>query len=143
MRTVSRSALVPYSSEQMFALVDDIDRYPEFLPWCESTRVHERTDTTVEASIELKRAGLSQTFRTRNTNTVGERISLALVDGPFKALSGEWRFEQRGDAGCRVSLDIEFEFEGRFMDKMLGPFFEEICNKLVNSFTQRAAAIYT
>ncbi len=142
MRTVSRSSLVRYSNDDMFRLVDDVERYPEFLPWCSGATVHSRDDTTVEASIEMSRVGLKQSFRTRNTLVPGQSIQLALVDGPFKRLSGEWRFDALGDAGSKVSLDLSFEFDSRITDRLLGPFFEEICNSMVNAFTKRAEQVY-
>ena len=126
----------------MFRLVDDIERYPEFLPWCSGATEYSRDESTVEASIEMSRAGLKQSFRTRNTNTPGESIQLSLVDGPFKSLSGEWRFDSLGDDGSKVSLDLSFEFESRLTDRLLGPFFEEICNSMVNAFTKRAEQVY-
>lgn len=141
MRRVSRSALVPYSAEQMFALVDDIERYPDFLPWCSSTEEHSRDQEQVEASIELRKAGVRHRFRTRNVNQPGRSIELNLVDGPFRTLHGVWKFDAVAE-GSRVSLDIEFEFQSRLTDRLLGPFFEEICNKLVNSFIQRADVTY-
>ncbi|MEM8684803.1 MAG: type II toxin-antitoxin system RatA family toxin [Pseudomonadota bacterium] len=142
MRTISRHSLVRFSSDEMFRLVDDIERYPEFLPWCSGASVHSRDDTTVEASIEMSRVGLKQSFRTRNTNVPGESIRLTLVDGPFQQLEGEWRFDTLGDAGSKVSLDLSFEFDSRITDRLLGPFFEEICNSMVNAFTKRAEQVY-
>ena len=142
MRRISRSALVPYSSETMFGLVDDIERYPEFLPWCSGAVVHSREGNVVEGSIELQRAGLKQRFRTRNNNVPGESIRLELVDGPFKSLGGTWRFDSLGEQGSKVSLDLQFEFESRLTDRLLGPFFEEICNRMVASFTARAQSLY-
>ncbi|MEM1175896.1 MAG: type II toxin-antitoxin system RatA family toxin [Pseudomonadota bacterium] len=142
MRTISRHSLVRFSSDEMFRLVDDIERYPEFLPWCSGASVHSRDDTTVEASIEMSRVGLKQSFRTRNTNVPGESIRLTLVDGPFQQLEGEWSFDTLGDAGSKVSLDLSFEFDSRITDRLLGPFFEEICNSMVNAFTKRAEQVY-
>ncbi|MEM6512467.1 MAG: type II toxin-antitoxin system RatA family toxin [Pseudomonadota bacterium] len=142
MRTISRSSLVRYSSDDMFRLVDDIERYPEFLPWCSGAVVHHRDETSVEATIEMSRVGLKQSFRTRNSNVPGESIRLALVDGPFKKLAGQWQFEALGDAGSKVSLELSFEFDSRITDRLLGPFFEEICNSMVNAFTKRADQVY-
>lgn len=141
MRKVSRSALVSYSAEQMFGLVDDVERYPEFLPWCSDAELHFHENNELEASLELEKGGLRHRFRTHNKNVPGKSIEIRLVDGPFKTMRGNWAFDDL-DGGSRVSLDMEFEFKNRLTDKLLGPFFEDICNKLVNAFIQRADALY-
>lgn len=142
MRKVSRSALVPYSADQMYALVDDVAAYPSFLRWCSGVTVHSRDDEHVEASLELQRGGVSKTFTTRNSLDPGTAIRIALIGGPFRHLSGGWRFEQLGQDGSKVSLQLEFEFENRMTDMLFGRYFEDICNSLVDSFTQRASSIY-
>ena len=126
----------------MFALVDDIESYPIFLPWCGSTVVHKREGNTVEATLELQRRGISKSFTTRNTLQQDQSIGIALLGGPFKQLSGGWSFQQLGDSGSKVSLDLEFEFENPMTDMIFGSFFESTCNSLVDSFTQRAADVY-
>jgi ribosome-associated toxin RatA of RatAB toxin-antitoxin module len=120
MRTVRRSALVPYTAPQMYELVKDVEAYPSFLPWCNDAEVHLREPHVIEASLELHHRG----------------------GGPFRVLSGAWQFQALGDAGSKVSLELEFEFESRTTDIIFGRFFEKICNALVDSFTQRAAQIY-
>ncbi len=142
MRTVNRSALVPYSAQQMFALVEDVANYPEFLPWCTAAVVHSRGDDHIEASLSLKRAGVSKTFRTRNRTWPGERMDIALVGGPFRTLEGGWQFRQLGGEGCKVSLQLQFEFENRVTDTLFGRYLEESCNSLIDSFTERAHRIY-
>jgi ribosome-associated toxin RatA of RatAB toxin-antitoxin module len=142
MRSVKRSALVPYKAQQMFGLVDDVAAYPEFLPWCHSAEVHSRSDEVVEATLELQKGAISKKFTTRNSRREFEAIDLALVGGPFKHLHGGWRFNDLGDAGSKVSLDLEFEFESRLTDMMFGTFFEEICNSLVDAFSRRAAVVF-
>ena len=142
MRSVNRSALVPYKAQEMFVLVDDVAAYPEFLPWCSSAEVHSRSDDVVEATLELQKGAVSKTFTTRNTRREFEAIELALVGGPFKHLRGGWRFKDLGDAGSKVSLDLEFEFESRLTDMVFGPFFEETCNSLVDAFSKRAAVVF-
>jgi len=138
MRKVQRSALVQHSAGDMFSLVDDIESYPQFLPWCKSTEVHLRQGNVVEATLELHRGELSKKFRTRNTATDNSSIDMALVDGPFRHLAGRWAFTQLGDAGSKVQLDLEFEFSNSMVDVLFGGFFEETCNSLVDAFTQRA-----
>jgi len=142
MRSVSRSALVPHKAREMFALVDDVAAYPDFLPWCHSAEVRERSDGIIEATLGLRKGPISKTFTTRNSRREFEAIDLALVGGPFKHLSGGWRFKDLGDDGSKVSLDLEFEFESRLTDMMFGSFFEETCNSLVDAFSKRAAAIF-
>ena len=142
MREVSRSALVPHSAQQMFALVEDIGSYPEFLPWCTDATIHSRDDDVVDASLELQRGSLKKSFRTRNTLQPGVAMGLELLGGPFRHLQGEWRFDQLGDSGSKVSLDLSFEFENFLTDTLFGPYFEDTCNSLVDSFTRRADEIY-
>ena len=142
MRKVNRSALVPYQARDMFRLVDDVTSYPEFLPWCNSAEVHSRSDDTVEATLDLHKGAVSKTFTTRNRSCEFTSIDLALIDGPFKHLSGGWRFKDLGESGSKVSLELEFEFESRLVDMMFGSFFEEICNSLVEEFSKRAAEVY-
>ncbi len=142
MRRVSRSALVPYSAEEMFALVEDVEAYPEFLPWCNEVEVHSRDGDVVDVTLELHKGGLSKRFRTQNTLRRCEAMDLALVGGPFRRLSGGWRFQQLGKQGSKVALELEFEFDSRMLDMIIGAYFEDICNKLVDAFTQRAAVIY-
>ena len=142
MRRVSRSALVPYSAANMYALVEDVDSYPQFLPWCGGVEVHFREGNIVEASLELHRGSLSKRFRTRNTMRPKDSMDLSLVGGPFKHLAGGWEFKALGESGSKVSLQMEFEFESRALDLLVGAFFEDACNSLVDAFTQRAAAVY-
>jgi ribosome-associated toxin RatA of RatAB toxin-antitoxin module len=125
----------------MFRLVDDVDAYSEFLPWCDRSEVLSRSDDTVEATLELHKGAISKTFTTRNTLRENEAIELELLGGPFRHLSGGWTFQSLGDAGSKVTLELEFEFESRMVDMMFGAFFEEICNSLVDAFTVRAAAV--
>jgi ribosome-associated toxin RatA of RatAB toxin-antitoxin module len=96
----------------------------------------------VEATLEIHRAGISKSFTTRNTNKQDESIGLALIGGPFRHLSGGWIFQPLGDSGCKVSLELEFEFRNPVTDKLFGSFFEASCNSLVDAFTQRAASVY-
>lgn len=142
MRTVQRTALVPHTADEMFALVDAVEAYPEFLPWCNSVEVHHREANIVEATLEMHRGSVSKHFRTRNTSIRGEKMDIQLVNGPFSALAGGWTFKQLGDAGCKVGLAMEFEFSSRAIDLVLGSFFESTCNSLVDAFVKRAGHIY-
>jgi ribosome-associated toxin RatA of RatAB toxin-antitoxin module len=142
MRKVSRSALVPYTAAQMYALVKDVEAYPSFLPWCNDAEVHVRQPDFIEASLELHRRGISKRFRTRNALQENVSLGIELLGGPFRCLSGGWQFQQLGDAGSKVSLELEFEFESRATELIFGRFFESTCNSLVDSFTDRAAQMY-
>ena len=126
----------------MFALVADIESYPSFLPWCRNTVVQQRDGNTVDATLELERGRLSKSFTTRNTLQQDQSIGLSLIGGPFKHLSGGWSFQQLGDSGCKVALELEFEFENTLTDMVFGSFFEDTCNSLVDSFTRRASDVY-
>jgi ribosome-associated toxin RatA of RatAB toxin-antitoxin module len=141
-RKVSRSALVPFSADQMYALVEDFLAYPDFLPWCTGATLHFRDDETIEASLELRRGGIKKTFTTRNTLQPGVAMGIALVGGPFRHLEGGWQFEQLGEDGSKVSLELDFEFENRVTDTLFGRYFESTCNSLIDSFTKRAHEIY-
>ena len=142
MRKVSRSALVPYSAAQMYELVKDVEQYPSFLPWCNGAEVHIRGEDFIEASLELHRGGISKRFRTRNVFAANESLGIELVGGRFRHMSGGWTFQQLGEAGSKVVLNMEFEFENRATDVIFGRFFENTCNALVDSFPEQAARIY-
>lgn len=142
MRKVCRNALVPYSASEMFALVDDVNAYPSFLPWCTKALEHARTPDSVEATLELRKGAVSKSFTTRNALVEPESIDIELVGGPFRHLAGGWRFSDLGESGCKVSLELEFQFDSRLADMMLGRFFEDTCNSLVLAFTKRAEAVF-
>lgn len=142
MSSISKSALVPYSAEKMFALVSDIESYPQFLPWCGATHIISQEQDVVVASIDIAYKGVQKSFTTRNLMQRGKFMEMHLVDGPFKRLQGYWRFESLGSDACKVSLDLDFEFSNRLVGLALGPIFEQIANTLVESFQQRASQCY-
>jgi len=142
MTVINRSAIVPFSAEKMFNLVDDIASYPSFLPWCKSTKIYSREKNEVKASIEMSKAGIHKSFTTCNHNQNYKSIELNLVEGPFKSLKGCWKFEELQVNACKVSLEIEFEFSNRILSATIGPVFSQICNTLVNSFVTRAQEVY-
>ncbi|AOV17339.1 ubiquinone-binding protein [Acidihalobacter aeolianus] len=142
MTTVSRSALVNYTPQQMFALVDDIEHYADFLPWCMQTEILSRDAHEVKASIELARGGVRKTFATHNRMQAGKMIEIRLIEGPFSHLHGFWRFDPIGDAACKVSLDMEFDFSNRLLGLAVGPVFTQIVNTLVDAFVKRAREVY-
>ena len=142
MTSINKFALVPYSPAQMYALVDNIEAYPEFLPWCRSSRVLSRSEDEVRATIELSKGGVEKAFTTCNRNQKNKMIEMRLLEGPFKRLDGFWRFDALGEDGCKVSLDLEFEFASRMLGMVVGPVFSQVANSLVDSFQQRAVDVY-
>ena len=142
MTTISKSALVHYSPEQMFKLVDNIEAYPDFLPWCGKATEISRDDKNVEASLFISHSGLNKEFTTQNKNTTFNKIEMHLVNGPFKNLDGVWLFEPLGESACKVSLNLEFEFSSKIISITLGPIFSKIANSLVDAFIKRADTVY-
>ncbi len=140
---IHRHAIVPYSAAQMFALVDDVPAYPEFLPWCGSARELYRDEDEVEATVEIAKGSVRKTFTTRNRLQKDKMIEMRLVSGPFKHLEGFWRFEPLGEGqACKVSLDLDFEFANRLLSMAIGPVFNAIANSLVDAFVKRAREVY-
>ena len=142
MESIDRSALVPYSPGEMFALVSDVDAYPQFLPWCSEAEVLAVEDDEVTARIDFAVSGVSKSFTTRNHHTPDRRIDMRLVEGPFSDLRGYWKFDPLGDAGCRISLSLKYDFSSRIVKMVVGPVFGQIANTLVDAFQQRAAQVY-
>jgi ribosome-associated toxin RatA of RatAB toxin-antitoxin module len=142
MREINRNALVPYTPEQMYALVADIERYPEFVPWLKSATVMERNGSEVVAQLELERAGLRERFTTRNVLLEAEKIEMNLIAGPFKRLTGAWTFSALADRGTRIGLAMTFELANPIMSMVLGKVFEQSCNQLVDAFVRRAQNVY-
>lgn len=133
---------MPYSCGRMFALVDDIDSYAQFLPWCRSARVLARGSDEVRAVVEIAHSGLHKSFTTLNRLQRDKMIEMRLVEGPFRRLEGYWRFDLLGDEACKVSLDLDFEFSNRLVGLALGPVFTQIANTLVDAFCKRARDVY-
>ena len=142
MESVDRSALVPYTPGEMFALVSDIESYPQFLPWCQGTRILSRDIDEVRASIEFAVGGMTRSFTTRNRHQTNKMIEMHLVDGPFSQLDGFWRFDPLGEEGSKIALFLEYGFSSRVLGLVVGPIFGQIANTLVDSFQQRAVQIY-
>ena len=138
MRKIERFAYVKHSSQEMFLLVNDIESYPEFLPWCESTEIHESSNEIITASIRMERAGLKASFTSTNHMKLYESIDLSLKDGPFNHFQGGWKFDDLGKDGSKIYFELEFEFKNKLLDMTLGPFFEDICEMMVNAFVKRA-----
>ncbi|MEZ8318293.1 SRPBCC family protein [Vibrio splendidus] len=142
MPKVTRSALVSFSADQMFSLVNDVARYHEFLPGCSGSRVIESSDSTMVASVDVSKAGISKTFTTSNRLADGAEILMELVDGPFKKLQGGWYFTPLDEQACKVELKLEFEFSSRMIEIAFGKVFNELTSNMVSAFTQRAKQVY-
>jgi len=142
MHKVERSVLVPYSAAQMFNLVADVERYPEFMPWCGGAEVKSRDDAGMEASVTISLAGFKQRFTTRNTHHYPNQIDLELVDGPFSALVGRWAFQPLEENACKVLFTLEYAFASRTLEALVGPVFNRIATSFIDSFTKRAHEKY-
>jgi len=140
---IRRSALLPFPAASLFAIVNDVESYPEFLPWCSAAEVVVEGDRQLLATLLLTGRGLNESFTTRNTFIPNERIELELVSGPFADLAGAWEFTPLGDVGCRVELNLEFQFSG-VRQILGGPFarvFSRSADQLVNAFSARAQTL--
>lgn len=142
MPSIERSALVPYSSEQMYALVNQVEAYPEFVPGCRSTTVIERDADAVVAKVDIAKAGISKSFTTRNTLRPFVAIDMELVDGPFEYLRGGWEFHALADDACKIVLKLEFEFSNRLLGMAFAKVFHELQTRMVDAFVQRAQQVY-
>jgi ribosome-associated toxin RatA of RatAB toxin-antitoxin module len=148
MKTIHKSVLIWFSAEEMFALVTDVARYPEFLPWCETGKVLEQTPHTMTAEIGMALGGFRKGFTTCNEHIPGRQVKLVLVDGPFKELNGTWDFiplldpnTQAPQRACRIELTLNYSFESLF-GALVGPVFDKIANNLVDAFVKRAEQVY-
>jgi ribosome-associated toxin RatA of RatAB toxin-antitoxin module len=141
---IQRSALLPYPAQALYDLVNDVARYPEFLPWCSSAEIIESTESLMRASLGVAsgQGGLSQHFVTRNTLTPGQSIEMNLEEGPFTKLHGLWVFKPLGEKACKISLDMTFDYAGAIVKATLGPLFNQAANTLVDAFCQRAKQLY-
>ena len=142
MPTVKRSARVPYTTEQMFDLVNDVESYPKFLHWCRGARIGLTQGNTVEATMDIGAFGFHQSFTTRNTLKRPERIGIDLVSGPFRSLRGEWRFVAAPDRGSDISLMLAFEVTLSPFGAVFGKVFEELAAAQMKAFTERAKKVY-
>jgi ribosome-associated toxin RatA of RatAB toxin-antitoxin module len=142
MQVVERSSLVTFTAAQMFALVNDVARYPEFLPWCVGARVEDVSPAERIAALKVARGVLQTEFTTRNTLVQDAQIHMQLMHGPFRDLTGEWRFEPIGARGSRVQFKVEFEFKNRLAATAFNSVFESLCGTIVDAFVVRAQTMY-
>jgi ribosome-associated toxin RatA of RatAB toxin-antitoxin module len=142
MSKISKRMIVPYTADQMYDLVNKPESYPDFLPWCEKVNVIERNEMSVKAELCVKKGRIRQSFTTLNNMVPGKRIELSLVEGPFKNLHGVWHFSPRGETGCEVKLEMEFEFARGLLGFGFSKIFGGIANTMVDAFHQRAKQVY-
>jgi ribosome-associated toxin RatA of RatAB toxin-antitoxin module len=147
MKHVKKSVLLWYSAREMYDLVVGFDLYPQFLPWCDSAQVLERHETGVTARISLAYAGVRHAFTTRNEHVEARSVDMRLIDGPFSLLDGTWLFKPLGDPAtdrpaCKVELDLQYAFSSKALETVVSPVFDRVANTLVDSFVQRAEAVY-
>jgi len=142
MPEVVKTVLVAYTPAEMFTLVDGVEDYPAFLPWCGGSELHLRDDEITEATIHIRYLQVKQQFSTRNTKQFPSAMQLRLKEGPFRALDGEWRFKPLGDAACKIEFTLRYEFSSTLLAKLLGPVFGHIADTLVDAFVRRAEVVY-
>jgi len=142
MAVVEKSILIERTAAQMFELVDRVEDYPKFLPWCGGTELIERTETKTAARLHISYHGLKAHFATENAKEAPRRMTVCLREGPFRHMDGLWRFTPLGESACKVEFRLQYEFSNRLLEKVLGPVFHHIANTFVDSFVQRAHHLY-
>lgn len=142
MKRITRSAIVPHPAGALYALVENIEAYPQFLPWCVDAKVHERTADTTRATLTAGIKGLRQAFTTLNRNVPGEAIDMQLVEGPFRRFSGAWRFRALSQTASRIEFTLEYEFSSAVLARLLEPLFDRIADTMVDAFARRADELH-
>jgi ribosome-associated toxin RatA of RatAB toxin-antitoxin module len=142
MAVVEKSVLIERTAVQMFELVDRVEDYPKFLPWCGGTELLERTESKTAARIHINYHGLKAHFATENAKEAPRQMSIRLREGPFRSMDGGWRFTPLGETACKVEFRLQYEFSSRILEKALGPVFHHIANTFVESFVKRAQQLY-
>jgi ribosome-associated toxin RatA of RatAB toxin-antitoxin module len=145
MKTVNKSVLIWYTPHEMYALVTDVARYPQFLPWCDRARVVTEDQQGMTAEVGISFGGVRQTFTTRNTHILDQEVAMTLVQGPFSQLDGVWRFHRLGDGAqraCKVELVLNYGFDSATLATLVGPVFDKIAASMVDAFVKRAQQVY-
>ena len=142
MKSVRKTVLVPHSIERMYTLVDTVEDYPQFLPWCGGAQVLDAREPGRIARIDIDYHGIRAHFTTSNANVAGESIVITLVDGPFRHLHGEWRFRPLAEAASKVELELAYEFASGLLERAVGPVFDHIASTFVGAFVTRAESVY-
>jgi ribosome-associated toxin RatA of RatAB toxin-antitoxin module len=138
MHNIHKSAIVLHPAQKIFELVDSVENYPQFLPWCGSTQIIERDNDKTIASIEINYKGIRQSFTTENTKKQNQEMIIKLIDGPFKALSGEWMFKNLDKDSCQIELKLKYEFSNIILEKLISPVFNMIANTFIDEFIKEA-----
>jgi ribosome-associated toxin RatA of RatAB toxin-antitoxin module len=142
MAVVEKSVLIERTACQMFDLVDGVEKYPEFLPWCGGTELIERTEAKTVARLHINYHGLKASFSTENAKEAARWMTIRLREGPFRQMDGLWRFTPLGESACKVEFRLHYEFSNRLLEKALGPVFHHIANTFVDSFVKRAHNVH-
>ena len=142
MAQVQKTVLISHSASRMYALVDDVSKYPEFLPWCGGVDLIKQDNQSTIATLHIAYHGLHQNFTTENHKTQPNLMEIQLKDGPFKHLEGVWRFIELNDEACKIEFRLNYEFANSFLEKIIAPVFSHIANTFVDGFVARADVIY-
>jgi ribosome-associated toxin RatA of RatAB toxin-antitoxin module len=142
MHKVEKTVLVMHSAEQMYTLVDAVEDYPKFLPWCGGADLLERSETSTSATLHINYHGLKQHFTTQNTKVFPQSMEINLKDGPFKHLDGSWQFTPLRPDACKIEFRLNYEFANNFLEKLISPVFSHIAATFVDGFVTRADKIY-
>ena len=142
MPDVTKTVLVHYSAQQMYELVDGVEEYPKFLPWCGGGSVSHRDEHLTRATIQINYKGIKQSFTTENRKDPGREMWIKLVEGPFRTLDGNWRFLPLTDDSCKIEFSLRYEFASRLLEKLIGPVFNFVANSMVEAFVKRADQRY-
>ncbi len=142
MAQVHKTVYIQHSASQMFALVDDVQKYPQFLPWCGGVDLIKQDALSTVATLHIAYHGLQQKFTTENLKTYPNLMEINLKDGPFKHLAGVWRFIALSEQACKIEFELNYEFTNSFLEKIIAPVFSHIANTFVDGFVVRADVIY-
>lgn len=142
MAVVHKTVLLGYSAEQMFALVDRVEDYPQFLPWCGGVDVQQREEDRLVATLKINYHGVRQSFTTENTTVRPTSMTMRLLEGPFKHLNGNWHFKPLREDACKIDFDLQYEFSNKLIEQIIGPVFNMIANSFIDAFSKRAEAVY-
>jgi|TARA_B100001173_G_scaffold128125_1_gene111166 ribosome-associated toxin RatA of RatAB toxin-antitoxin module len=138
MITIKKTALVLHNREKMFNLVDSVEDYPNFLPWCDQSKIIKRTKKITKASISINYHNVKQSFTTENVKTYPSKMNINLVDGPFKTLKGEWNFIEIEKGACKIEFELQYEFSNYILNKLISPVFNMIANTFIDNFIEKA-----
>ena len=142
MALVEKTVLIEHTPAQMYALVDDVERYAEFLPWCAKTELRFRDDHKTVATLHIDFLSVKSHFTTENAKAFPDAMHMKLVDGPFRSFDGTWHFKPLGDSACKIEFRLSYEFSSKIFEKIIGPVFSRIANTFIEAFVQRAAQVY-